>query len=107
MASYPAAAYKKQPGSNGIAKERVPTATLKASKAPPQDLVDGLRVDPKHIPCRFLYDDVGSQLYEQITQLKEYYSYETGKLGHCLTPTLGPVLLVGNSLPSPTHPKAI
>ena len=105
--AYPAAAYKKQPVSNGIAKERVPTATLKASKAPPQDLVDGLRVDPKHIPCRFLYDDVGSQLYEQITQLKEYYSYETGKLGHCLTPTLGPVLLVGNSLPSPTHPKAI
>lgn len=31
-------------------------------------------------PCRrFLYDERGSQLYEQITALPEYYPYETGR----------------------------
>ena len=30
-----------------------------------------------HTHSRFLYDDRGSQLYEQITQLPEYYPYRT------------------------------
>ncbi len=29
-------------------------------------------------PCRFLYDERGSQLYEEITSLPEYYPYEAG-----------------------------
>jgi L-histidine N-alpha-methyltransferase len=29
--------------------------------------------------CRFLYDDRGSQLYEQITRLPEYYPYRAEK----------------------------
>jgi len=28
---------------------------------------------PRRIPCRFFYDTVGSDLFEQITQLEEYY----------------------------------
>ncbi|MEX0745456.1 MAG: L-histidine N(alpha)-methyltransferase [Phycisphaeraceae bacterium] len=28
---------------------------------------------PRRIPCRFFYDAVGSDLFEQITQLEEYY----------------------------------
>ena len=33
------------------------------------------RCNPKTIPVRFLYDDVGSALYEEITRLEEYYPY--------------------------------
>lgn len=39
------------------------------------DLEVGLRSERKHIPVRFLYDDLGSDLYEQITELEEYYPY--------------------------------
>lgn len=39
------------------------------------DLEVGLRSARKHIPVRFLYDDLGSELYEQITELEEYYPY--------------------------------
>ncbi len=32
---------------------------------------------PKSIPCRFLYDSMGSELFERITQLEEYYLTRT------------------------------
>ena len=37
------------------------------------DVLSGLAQDPKAIPARWLYDDAGSQLFEDITQLPEYY----------------------------------
>lgn len=37
------------------------------------DVLDGLAQEPKAIPARWLYDDAGSQLFEDITQLPEYY----------------------------------
>ncbi len=37
------------------------------------DVLDGLAQAHKAIPARWLYDDVGSQLFEDITQLPEYY----------------------------------
>ena len=37
------------------------------------DVLDGLRQRQKAIPARWLYDDAGSQLFEDITQLPEYY----------------------------------
>lgn len=37
------------------------------------DVLAGLAQDPKAIPARWLYDDAGSQLFEDITQLPEYY----------------------------------
>ena len=48
------------------------------------DLVAGLLLRPengctKRIPVRFLYDDLGSQIYEQITELEEYYPYSEEK----------------------------
>lgn len=43
------------------------------------DLKAGLQLNPKHIPCGYLYNDRGSQLYEEITKLKEYYPFETEK----------------------------
>lgn len=43
------------------------------------DLKAGLQQSPKHIPCGYLYNDRGSQLYEEITKLKEYYPFQTEK----------------------------
>ena len=37
------------------------------------DVLAGLRQPQKAIPARWLYDDCGSQLYEDITQVPEYY----------------------------------
>ncbi|XHS77779.1 L-histidine N(alpha)-methyltransferase [Burkholderiaceae bacterium UC74_6] len=37
------------------------------------DVITGLRRTPKQLPCRWLYDDTGSLLFEEITRLPEYY----------------------------------
>jgi len=38
-----------------------------------RDVLEGLTQEQKAIPARWLYDDAGSQLFEDITQLPEYY----------------------------------
>jgi len=45
-------------------------------------LISGLSAREKSIPCRFFYDAAGSELFEQITRLPEYYPTvtETGIL---------------------------
>ena len=43
------------------------------------DVLSGLAQDPKAIPARWLYDDAGSQLFEDITQLPEYYPVQRPK----------------------------
>ena len=40
-------------------------------------VLDGLSQRAKHIPCRFLYDARGSELFEDITRLDEYYPTRT------------------------------
>jgi len=47
-----------------------------------QDVLAGLSMHRKSLPCRWLYDERGSELFEQITHLKEYYPtrVETGIL---------------------------
>ncbi len=42
-----------------------------------RELLRGLRQQDKSIPCRFLYDRRGSELFEQITELPEYYPTRT------------------------------
>ena len=37
------------------------------------DVLDGLAQDPKAVPARWFYDDLGSELFEAITRLPEYY----------------------------------
>ena len=37
------------------------------------DVLDGLAQRQKAVPARWLYDDAGSQLFEDITQIPEYY----------------------------------
>lgn len=40
-------------------------------------VIAGLSENEKHIPCRFLYDARGSDLFEEITRLEEYYPTRT------------------------------
>ena len=42
-----------------------------------QDVIAGLRQTPKSLPCRYFYDHQGSDLFEQITKLPEYYPTRT------------------------------
>lgn len=42
-----------------------------------QDVIHGLTQDQKVLPCRWLYDERGSELFEEITQLEEYYPTRT------------------------------
>ena len=42
------------------------------------DVIDGLSQSPqKRLPSRWLYDDRGSELFEEITRLREYYPTRT------------------------------
>jgi L-histidine Nalpha-methyltransferase len=38
-----------------------------------RDVFDGLRSTPKSLPPKWFYDSVGSELFDQITRLPEYY----------------------------------
>jgi L-histidine Nalpha-methyltransferase len=40
-----------------------------------RDVAEGLATSPKTIPAKYFYDTRGSQLYEQICTLPEYYPY--------------------------------
>lgn len=42
-----------------------------------QDVLDGLDRDDKQLPSKYLYDVRGSDLFDQITQLDEYYPTRT------------------------------
>jgi L-histidine Nalpha-methyltransferase len=44
-----------------------------ATPAPTDDVLDGLRVARKHLPCRLLYDAHGAELFERICTLEDYY----------------------------------
>jgi L-histidine Nalpha-methyltransferase len=41
------------------------------------DIIQGLTRTPKTLPCRYFYDDRGSELFEQICDLPEYYPTRT------------------------------
>ena len=38
-----------------------------------RDVLDGLTATPKHLPPKWFYDERGSQLFDDITRLDEYY----------------------------------
>lgn len=42
-----------------------------------QDVIQGLSRSQKTLPCRYLYDDRGSELFEQICDAPEYYPTRT------------------------------
>lgn len=41
------------------------------------DVVRGLRAPAKELPCKYFYDETGSELFERITELDEYYPTRT------------------------------
>src|SRR5436309_4106644 len=41
------------------------------------DVLGGLSADPKRLPPKYFYDEVGSLLFERITALPEYYPTRT------------------------------
>ncbi len=41
------------------------------------EILTGLSAPRKNLPCRFFYDDKGSELFEEITDLPEYYLTRT------------------------------
>ena len=51
--------------------------TIAASIDDGRDVIQGLNQSQKTLPCRYLYDDRGSELFEQITDLPEYYPTRT------------------------------
>jgi dimethylhistidine N-methyltransferase len=50
-----------------------PEATVDEGSA----IIQGLKRAPKTLPCQYFYDDRGSQLFEQICNLPEYYPTRT------------------------------
>lgn len=42
-----------------------------------QEVIDGLKASPKSLPPKYFYDEKGSQLFEQICELPEYYPTRT------------------------------
>ena len=41
------------------------------------DVLAGLRATPKRIPSKYFYDERGAKLFEEITELREYYLTRT------------------------------
>ncbi len=54
-----------------------PLAISEYEQDPDSDLCQGLNQQPKTIPARYFYDERGSQLFEQICDLPEYYLTRT------------------------------
>lgn len=50
---------------------------MNTSKAELAEIVDGLSGEPKQISPKYFYDERGSQLFDDITQLPEYYLTNT------------------------------
>jgi L-histidine Nalpha-methyltransferase len=48
-----------------------------ASAVDGSEVIQGLSAMPKTLPCRYLYDDLGSALFEKICDLPEYYPTRT------------------------------
>jgi L-histidine Nalpha-methyltransferase len=61
---------------NTAVSDRFELITVPRSRGVPsfaQDVARGLRSNPKRLPSKYLYDDVGSALFDAITHLPEYY----------------------------------
>lgn len=53
-----------------------PTSGINGEMSEISELEAGLRfTSPRRVPVKYLYDTLGSSLYEQITELEEYYPY--------------------------------
>ncbi|MBD2298770.1 MULTISPECIES: L-histidine N(alpha)-methyltransferase [Nostocales] len=57
--------------------QRLVEATKVVTSTAGRDVVKGLTHNPKYLPPYYLYDDQGSDLFEQICELPEYYVTRT------------------------------
>src|SRR4029079_3669402 len=62
------------PRAQTIRKERTETTSLDEFA---EAVVAGLSEPRKRLPCQYFYDAVGSELFEEITRLEEYYPTRT------------------------------
>jgi L-histidine N-alpha-methyltransferase len=65
--------------SSGVTAQKESSRAEQASGADEfaEAVLDGLARRPRSIPCRFFYDARGSELFEEITKLDEYYPTRT------------------------------
>lgn len=58
-----------------VALARTPRKPSAAAEFSPfaADVLEGLSATPKRIPAKYFYDETGSDLFEQITEVPEYY----------------------------------
>src|SRR3954463_2495966 len=54
-----------------------PLVSLDSESAALRELREALSRSPREIPCKYLYDDAGSALFEQIPRLPEYFPTRT------------------------------
>ncbi|MGE5773044.1 MAG: L-histidine N(alpha)-methyltransferase [Hyphomicrobiales bacterium] len=54
------------------ARKRIPQESEELSEFE-SDVLQGLHATPKHIPAKYFYDATGSDLFERITEVTEYY----------------------------------
>jgi L-histidine N-alpha-methyltransferase len=64
-------------GGGGKSARTAALASVDAEAAALAELREALARTPREIPCKYLYDDLGSALFEQITRLPEYYPTRT------------------------------
>lgn len=55
-----------------VAHKRISSQSAEVSEFE-ADVLEGLSAIPKHVPAKYFYDAAGSQLFERITDLPEYY----------------------------------
>ena len=60
-----------------MTKPRGALVVKDAAKAFCDDVLAGLLADPKRVPPKYFYDETGSQLFQRITALPEYYLTRT------------------------------
>lgn len=63
------------------------------------DVLQGLQASPKSLPCKYFYDARGSQLFDQICELSEYYPTRTERSilcqhGAAMAQAVGPEALL-------------
>ena len=60
-----------------MARSFAPIAPPSDARSFADDVVIGLSSKPKSLPCKYFYDVEGSRLFDQITELDEYYPTRT------------------------------
>jgi dimethylhistidine N-methyltransferase len=60
-----------------VALKPRPLAAGDAAKTFAEDVMAGLSAEPKRLPPKYFYDQLGSRLFEEITRLPEYYPTRT------------------------------